>query len=230
MSDTVAPIGLFDRAIRRIATVWRDMAAGVTPEGDESIAAQMRACLDGRGGEVSARNRAAKLAQAYLALGQTEKVDLLRQLAAFDSDPEAVAQAYAAVQDAPDPAARASAKANLRRTLEPPRVRLLTQFTTIPDGMKFLVDLRGTLLDHMEGDDLLAGARERSAHAARELVRCRLPRAAPHRLVEPGLAAREARLVRGGAPHPLLARPQEPARQRPPLLRLLPSAHAARSR
>ena len=66
MSETTAPIGLFDRAIRRITGVWRDMAAGVSAEGDQSIAAQMRACLDGRGGEVSARNRAAKLAQAYL--------------------------------------------------------------------------------------------------------------------------------------------------------------------
>src|SRR6185312_3006563 len=155
MSDTVAPIGLFDRALRRIATVWRDMAAGVAPEDDESIAAQMRACLEGRGGEVSARNRAAKLAQAYLALGAAEKVELLRQLAAFDSDPEAVAGAYAAVQEAPDAATRAAAKTALRRALEPPRVRLLTQFTTIPDGRKFLVDLRATLLDHMAGDDLL---------------------------------------------------------------------------
>ena len=155
MSDTAAPIGLFDRAIRRIANVWREMAAGVGSEEDESIAAQMRACLDGRGGEVSARNRAAKLAEAYLELDAEGRAGFLRTLAGFDSDPEAVAQAYLAVQDAGDPAERASAKANLRRTLEAPRARLLTQFTTIPDGMKFLVDLRATLLDHMDGDPLL---------------------------------------------------------------------------
>ena len=61
MSDIASP-GLFDRAIRRINTIWRDMAAGVE---DVSIAAQMRACLNGRGGEVSARNRAAKLAETF---------------------------------------------------------------------------------------------------------------------------------------------------------------------
>ena len=45
----------------------------------------------------------------------------------------------------------------LRRALEPPRAKLLTQFTTIPDGMKFLVDLRATLQD-LTGDDAhLAG-------------------------------------------------------------------------
>ena len=41
---------------------------------------------------------------------------------------------------------RAAAQADLRRALEPPRVRLLTQFTTIPNGVKFLVDLRAELL------------------------------------------------------------------------------------
>ena len=48
------------------------------------------------------------------------------------------------------------ATAALRRALEPPRVRLLTQFTTIPDGMKFVVDLRATLLARVKGDPYLA--------------------------------------------------------------------------
>jgi malonyl-CoA decarboxylase len=146
MSDTAAP-GLFDRAIRRITTVWRDMAAGVSREEDDSIAAQMRACLASRGGEVSARNRAAKLAQTYLTEGAAGRIQFLRTLADFDSDPDAVAHAYEGVTAARDPAERAAAKTALRRALEPPRMRLLTQFTTIPDGMKFLVDLRAFLLD-----------------------------------------------------------------------------------
>jgi malonyl-CoA decarboxylase len=146
MSDIAAP-GLFDRAIRRITNVWRDMAAGVSRDEDDSIEAQMRACLASRGGEVSARNRAAKLAQAYLTLDEAGRTQFLRTLAGFDSDPEAVAQAYQGVTAAKDPAERAAAKTILRRTLEPPRIRLLTQFTTIPDGMKFLVDLRAFLLD-----------------------------------------------------------------------------------
>ena len=156
MSETTAPIGLFDRAIRRITGVWRDMAAGVSAEGDQSIAAQMRACLDGRGGEVSARNRAAKLAQAYLQFDEKGRTGFLHTLAEFDSDPSAVAAAYEKLQAAEDPAERATATAALRRALEPPRVRLLTQFTTIPDGMKFLVDLRATLLARVKGDPYLA--------------------------------------------------------------------------
>jgi len=155
MSEAAAPPGLFDRALRRLTAVWRDMAAGVAEE-DDSIEAQMRACLRSRGGEVSARNRAARLAQTYLGLDANGQKDFLRTLAGFDSDPEAVATAYAAVQQAQDPAERAVAQANLRRALEPPRLKLLTRFTTIPDGRKFLVDLRAFLLDHRNDDHLLA--------------------------------------------------------------------------
>ncbi|HTI80970.1 MAG TPA: malonyl-CoA decarboxylase [Acetobacteraceae bacterium] len=152
MSDVAAP-SLLDRAIRRITTVWRDMASGPV---DEPIAAQMRACLEARGGEVSARNRAAKLAETYQALDDAGRKDFLRTLAAFDSDAEAVARAYAEVQAAADPAELAVAKADLRRALEPPRLKLLTQFTTIPDGRKFLVDLREFLLRLRKDDRLLA--------------------------------------------------------------------------
>jgi malonyl-CoA decarboxylase len=151
MSDLAVP-GLLDRAIRRITMVWRDMAAGVE---DVSIAAQMRACLEARGGEVSSRNRAAKLAETYQGLDEAQRKEFLRTLASFDSDANAVAVAYAAVQAAADPAERATAKAALRRALEPPRLRLLTQFTTIPDGWKFLVDLRGFLLRTRKDDKLL---------------------------------------------------------------------------
>ncbi len=157
MSETAAaPIGLFDRAIRRIATVWRDMASTV-PDDDQSIIAQMRACLNARGGEISARNRAAKLAQTYLGLNDKGRRGFLQDLASFDNDPAAIAQAYDTLLAAPDDGERAKATVALRRALEPPRAKLLTQFTTIPDGMKFLVDLRATLQDLTGDDPHLAG-------------------------------------------------------------------------
>ncbi len=158
MSETAAaaPIGLFDRAIRRIATVWRDMASTV-PDEDSSIPAQMRACLHARGGEISARNRAAKLAQTYLGLDDKGRRGFLRDLASFDTDPATIAAAYEGLVAAPDDGERAKATVALRRALEPPRAKLLTQFTTIPDGMKFLVDLRATLQDLSGDDPHLAG-------------------------------------------------------------------------
>ncbi len=147
---------LFDRALRRIGRVWREMASGVVGETDDSIEAQIRACLNGHGGEVSARSRAARLAETFESLDDSGKQDFLRTLASFDSDPDVVDAAYAAVRAAEDPAARAIATAELRRALEPPRLRLLTQFTTIPDGRKFLVDLRALLLRSRRDDKRLA--------------------------------------------------------------------------
>jgi malonyl-CoA decarboxylase len=155
MNEIASPT-LLDRALARITGAWRDMAAAVSQDEDDDIGAQMRACLSGRGGEVSARNRAAKLAEAYLAQDAAGRAGFLRELAGFDADPAGVKAAYEAIEAADTPSARAFATARLRRALEPPRVRLLTQFTTLPDGMKFLVELRATLLAEMKEDPEVA--------------------------------------------------------------------------
>ena len=156
MSDLALAPGLLDRALKQVTALWRNVAAGVagTSESD-GFAARMRGCLDARGGEVSARSRAAGLAQAYLEADEEGRLDFLRALASFDSDPDAVRAAWERVAAATGMAERAAAKARLRRALEPPRLRLLTQFTAIPDGVKFVVDLRGDLLSRMKGDPLL---------------------------------------------------------------------------
>ena len=156
MSDATT---LFDRALRRLSSAWRDMAASVSGGPDQTLEDQMRDCLRARGGEVSARNRAARLAQTWSGLGEAERLEFLRVLAAFDSDPDSVAAAYATVREAQDPAERATATAALRRALEPPRVRLLTQFASIPDGCKFLVDLRAFLM-RVRGEDKTLAALE----------------------------------------------------------------------
>ncbi len=154
MSDVAESAGLFDRALRRVTALWRDMASSVGGS-DSDVAAQMGACLSARGGEVSARNRAAKLAQDYLARDDAGRAEFLQALAGFDSSMEEVTPAWNRVAAATTPAERAAAKARLRRVLEPPRLRLLTQFTTIPDGMKFLVDLRADLMGRMKDAPLL---------------------------------------------------------------------------
>jgi malonyl-CoA decarboxylase len=149
--------GLMDRALRRVTGLWRDMAERVGGRGEpEDVAAQMAACLAARGGEVSARARAAKLAAEYRELPEGERLAFLRILAGFDAEAAEVERAIDAWQKASGPAPRAAAKARLRRALEPPRVRLLTQFTAIPDGVRLLVDLREDLLRLADADPLLA--------------------------------------------------------------------------
>lgn len=156
MSDIAVQAGLLDRALRRVSSLWRDMAAAVgVAEADPDLAARLRDCLEARGGEVSARARAAGLAATYRTLDEAGRTDFLRALAAFDSDPAAVAAAMEKVAAAGDAAERAVATARLRRALEPPRIRLLTAFAAIPDGVKFLVDLRAELMARLDGDKLL---------------------------------------------------------------------------
>jgi malonyl-CoA decarboxylase len=118
----------------------------------------MLSCLDGRGGEVTARARAAALGRAYLALNPAGRERFLRLLGEeFATDRGAVDAGCAALAAAVDPAARAAAEHTLRAALTPPRVTLLRQFNALPEGVKFLVDRRAELLAIANGDPALRG-------------------------------------------------------------------------
>ncbi|MGH7036710.1 MAG: malonyl-CoA decarboxylase, partial [Stellaceae bacterium] len=73
--------GVFDRTLTNLRLAWREIAESarawrsVSPRAELSgddigrLHQQMLDCLDGRGGEVSARARAAELGRLYLSLG-----------------------------------------------------------------------------------------------------------------------------------------------------------------
>ncbi|HEX3501198.1 MAG TPA: malonyl-CoA decarboxylase [Stellaceae bacterium] len=159
---------VLDRTLSNLRTAWRDIAESarsvigaplrpeLSGEDSERLRAQMRNCLEGRGGEVSARARAADLGRTYLALNATGRARFLRVLAeSFDIDQEAV-DACCAELAGTSGAARRRAERALRQALEAPRVRLLTQFNALPEGVKFLVDMRSELLALARDDALLA--------------------------------------------------------------------------
>src|ERR1700679_987063 len=87
--------------LRTLKARWRDFAAeraaaqSELSESDaERLREQMQECLDARGGEVSARNRAAALGQTYLSLSAEGRAKFLSLLAEdFDIDRVAVAAA-----------------------------------------------------------------------------------------------------------------------------------------
>ncbi|MCP5459175.1 MAG: malonyl-CoA decarboxylase [Gammaproteobacteria bacterium] len=156
----VAHVSFLNRTVHNLREVWRDMAertsgifsavpAPSLPDKDlELLKTQMRDCLEARGGEVSARSRAANLGRTYLSLNAQGRKRFLRVLAHdFDIDRTAVDEAVAALHQ-PDLsiAGRISTEQTLRKVLQPPRVRLLTQFNGLPEGIRFLVDLRAELL------------------------------------------------------------------------------------
>lgn len=165
MSEYFSP-GIFDR----LSTIWRDIVPAREdklpdvlrpdlPPGDlESVRSQMHSCLEGRGGDVSARTRSALLGQAYASLNATGKERFLQLMAEdFDTDHAGVDIAIEHLQKAGDPAARASAERALRKALEAPRRRLLTQFTSLPNGIKFLVDMRAELSVMARNNNALQG-------------------------------------------------------------------------
>jgi len=125
-----------------LATVQADL-----PDRDaERVRSAMRACLRAQGGEVSARARAAGLGRAYLSFNETGKARFLETLAEFDADRAAIARAVGAIDETADEASFRDAARGLRDVLRAPWLGLLRQFNELPDGTKFLVDLRADLL------------------------------------------------------------------------------------
>jgi malonyl-CoA decarboxylase len=151
----VKSFGLVDR----LRTAWRDIKVSARerrdgelhpdlPEDDaERLRAKIADCLEARGGEVSARARSADLGRAYLGLTTEGRGRFLAMLAdEFGTDDAEIDAAVAALREADGARARLAAKAGLRDALIPRRRKLFTQFTGLPNGVKFLVDMRAEAL------------------------------------------------------------------------------------
>lgn len=167
MNDTAPqkPTKLLGRTLANLRTAWRDLSAqargafrgNIRPDLPDDDAAQLRQqfqdCVEARGGEVAARARAAALGQTYLSLSPAGRRRFLEILAVdFDTDRARVDAAIEGLRTAQDGKARRAAERALRQVLLPPRRRLLTHFNALPEGVKFLVDLRAELIG-MIGDD-----------------------------------------------------------------------------
>lgn len=160
---------LVERTLSNLAGAWRDIAKSAARSvGLKAVPAEnvdtktirklMAECLEARGGEVSARMRAAELGKSYLELDSEGRADFLSTLAReYALDPDLVAKAIADYQFEADPDAKLEAEERLRRVVVPPRVKLLKQFNALPEGVKFLVDLRADLLRLSNGDPYLRG-------------------------------------------------------------------------
>ena len=124
------------------------------PEDDISlIRRKIDRCLSEAGGAASARARAASLGGVYLDLELIGQQRFLRLLAedygVATTTLHTAVQAWLTCADGKDPnneRGLLSAEQNLRKTLRAPRMHLLTQFNELPQGVKFLADMRSQLL------------------------------------------------------------------------------------
>ena len=162
--------GVFDRTLTNLRSAWREIAGSArgvlsgTPRPDLSgedesrLRTQMLSCLNGQSGGVTARARAAELGRTYLALDPSGRERFLQLLAReFDVDHDEVRRRCEALIGATELSERSAGERALRTALEPPRITLLRQFNTLPEGVKFLVDRRAELLELGGRDSLLSG-------------------------------------------------------------------------
>ena len=109
----------------------------------EPLKVKVTACLEGKGGEVSARARAAELGSAYLGMNDEGRYKFLQLLTTdFDIDHDKIRQTAEALFTDLTTERRIEVEEQLRDCLTPPYQTLLTQFNALPQGIKFLVDLR----------------------------------------------------------------------------------------
>lgn len=114
---------------------------------NERVKRLMEECLTARGGEVSARQRAALLGELYLTLSQTGRRNFLETMADhFSVDMEAVKATARQLLATTDDQGFLQCTGEMREALISPQQKLLRQFNALPEGIKFLVDLRADLL------------------------------------------------------------------------------------
>ena len=149
---------MVDGLVQRLRSiVGAGATASVGPKQLDQWRRQLAECAEARGGEVSARTRAAALAQTYLELDDGGRHAFLRLISLeFGPEPGRVAKAHEAYQRSIGAESQWDAEAELRAALRSARIRILTQFNAIPQGVKFLVDLRADLLRYLDEDAELA--------------------------------------------------------------------------
>ncbi|HBU96918.1 malonyl-CoA decarboxylase [Thalassospira lucentensis] len=131
----------------RDSSVVRSLGRDENQSRQEHWRRQIADCLAGRGGAVSARGRAAALGHDFLRLDVDGKRAFLHLLVnEFGIDRDRVAAIMTDWDMADDLAERALLESELRDALVPPFRSILKEFNSLPQGVKFLVDLRGDLL------------------------------------------------------------------------------------
>ena len=113
-------------------------------------------CIYARGGDVSARARTVELGTLYLHLSNEGRETFHDILAHdFDIDRQELARKIRELESAQNQHDVIRAEIGLKKALDPPRIVLLKQFSSLPNGLKLLIDMRATLLARVKEDPRL---------------------------------------------------------------------------
>jgi malonyl-CoA decarboxylase len=113
-------------------------------------------CIHARGGDVSARARTVELGAVYLQLSDKGR-EMFHDILAhdFDIDQQVLAQKTGILEKAQSQEEAIRAEIALKNALTPPRITLLKQFSSLPNGLKLLIDMRAALLARVREDPRL---------------------------------------------------------------------------
>ena len=149
-----------DKTIANLWRAWDELSSSTVkyisgkprpdlPQDDlDKVMVEVNNCIKGKSDEASLRARAAEIGKIYLELNQDGRSKFLRALAtSFDVDREVVDEKIQDVLTAGENIElRLQAEQKLKMSLQPPWRAILGRFTTLPDGVKFLVDMRTEML------------------------------------------------------------------------------------
>ena len=124
---------------RRAPVGHRTLAGGEL----RALRNMLRESFEGIGGETAVRGRLASILGLYAELGDEGRKTFMKLLIdEFGADEAAIRRAIETYTETTEPRARRRAESQLRHALASPRVRILRHFNLLPEGVKFLVDLR----------------------------------------------------------------------------------------
>lgn len=140
----------------RLTASLRHKAEAMSPRMLRRTLEDLRDTIDPRISEVEGGRRAQVLIQRYTRATVERRRDMwLLMSEMFTADPEKVKSAqakFAAAVGTPDEAA---AEVQYRRATVSPRRRLLQRFSVLPEGIRFLVDVRAEMQPHLKKDKRL---------------------------------------------------------------------------
>jgi len=158
------------KAVVGVLRTWRELSGSarlaitgevhptLPKENIDHLRKQMNRCLNSKGGEITARAHTVELGKTYLNLTEAGRVKFLILLATnFDIDRNRLSKCIEAIQNASDKKDISKQENDLRDALTSPRSTILRQFNSLPEGFKFLVDMRMDLLPLVRKNASLKG-------------------------------------------------------------------------
>ncbi len=142
----------FSKILGGMADAVRSWIGNVSPNLSnsrdiDSLVLKMSECLNPKGGEVSARKNTVSLGNLYLSLSEKGRIKFLQTLAEkFNPNKAEIDEKIKGYKTDLDSELSYKFEQDLIKILESPRSKILKQFISLPEGLKFIVDMRSDVL------------------------------------------------------------------------------------